>query len=85
MRRLLTLVASRELTLFNRAAKTIQAQLEANNVWELDAAEIAPQQQWKLQHDKFGRIFSDLILDQRGGGSYDAPIDLNKITTRGSA
>lgn len=61
MRRLLTLVASRELTLFNRTAKTIQVQLEANNVWELDAAEIAPQQQWKLQHDKFGQIFSDLI------------------------
>jgi hypothetical protein len=41
MHRLLALLANKELNLFNRAARTIEVELEASNVWELDAAELA--------------------------------------------
>eukprot|EP00435_Cladocopium_sp_Y103_P012479 s345_g3.t1 len=84
MHRLLTLVAKKDLTLFNRAAQTIQVQLEANSVWELDATELASQQRWKLQHDSVGQIFNNLTWTNGVVWSYNTPIDRNKISTEDS-
>ena len=78
MHRLLALLANKELNLFNRAARTIQVQLEASNVWELDAAELAWQQQWKLQHDNFGQIFNGLAWTNEVVWSHNNTIDLRQ-------